>query len=252
MTQQRIDKLLVTLGHVGSRTLSQRVIEAGQVDVYQTGHWHTVKKISQKFPADTKFRLAEGAEQRYVSRAGLKLEHALDTTGLDITGFNVFDVGQSTGGFTDCVLQRGCARVTGVDVGQAQIVEKLRTDTRVRVFEGINARDLVPSQLGESEETFDLVVMDVSFISQTLILPQLPIFLKPGGHLLSLVKPQFEVGPEGIGKGGLVKDARLVPAVEARVRETLHAAGLIVQTFFASNIRGGDGNQEFFIFARKR
>jgi 23S rRNA (cytidine1920-2'-O)/16S rRNA (cytidine1409-2'-O)-methyltransferase len=158
-------------------------------------------------------------------------------------------VGQSTGGFTDCLLQHGAARVTGVDVGRGQLHEKLRRDPRVVAIEKLNARELTAQQVGGD---FDLVTGDLSFISLTLVLPALVPLLKPGGHLLMLAKPQFELQPGQVGKGGLVRDPALHQQVEQRLRDACASLGLAVTGWFDSPIAGGDGNREFFIHAQPR
>jgi 23S rRNA (cytidine1920-2'-O)/16S rRNA (cytidine1409-2'-O)-methyltransferase len=194
---------------------------------------------------------------------------------LNVAGLQCLDVGQSTGGFTDCLLQQGAAFVVGVDVGSAQLHPKLRADPRVLCVEGINARaldaaDLVAAyedstgadgqfdieegedtQAGDFEPEFDLIVADLSFISQTLVLPAVVPLLKAGGTLLTLVKPQFELQPGQVGKGGIVKDAAMYVVVEQRLREACAELGLTVTAWFDSPIAGGDGNREFFIAARK-
>lgn len=247
MTEERADKLLVTLGHARSRTLAQRMIEAGHVEVLQAGLFLKVKKTSVKLATDAQFRIVLGKEQRFVSRAGLKLEGALEKVALNVDGLHALDVGQSTGGFTDCLLQKGCVSVVGVDVGHDQLDKTLREDPRVMCLEGINARKIKPALF---QRQFDVVVMDVSFISQTLILPQLAPLLLPSGHLLSLVKPQFEVGSEGIAKGGLVKDVSLYEHVQQKIGHCLRTEGFDVLNFFESSIQGGDGNREFFVHAK--
>jgi 23S rRNA (cytidine1920-2'-O)/16S rRNA (cytidine1409-2'-O)-methyltransferase len=161
-------------------------------------------------------------------------------------GTRCLDVGQSTGGFTDCLLAHGAARVIGVDVGHGQLHDKLRHDPRVVAIEKLNARELTAEQVGGD---FDLVVADLSFISLTLVLPALVPLLAPGGVLLLLVKPQFELQPGRIGKGGLVKDERDHAEVEQRLRWACANTGLAVRDWFASAIAGGDGNREFFIHA---
>jgi Predicted rRNA methylase len=166
-----------------------------------------------------------------------------------VSGWTCLDVGQSTGGFTDCLLQHGAARVTGVDVGHGQLHDKLRHDPRVRVFEKRNARAL---QAGEVGSGFDLVTGDLSFISLTLVLPALVPLLAPGGRLLMLAKPQFELQPAQLGKGGLVRDPALYPVVEQRLRECCASLGLEVVGWFDSPIAGGDGNREFFLHACPR
>lgn len=249
---KRLDVLLVERGLASSRSQAQALIEADQVQWRQADRWRTAIKASVKLEPDCELRAELGEAQRYASRGGLKLAGALERTGINPEGVIALDVGQSTGGFTDCLLQAGAATVVGVDVGREQLVPRLREDPRVVFYEGINAREL-PSQelLVQAPGGFDMLVMDVSFISQTLILPGLPQLLKPGGHLLSLVKPQFEVGKAGIGKGGIVRDVSLYRKVEADLRELCGQLGLEVQDYFPSPITGGDGNREFFIQARK-
>ncbi len=247
---ERLDKILVVKGLAQTRTQAQRLIDAGRVSARLSGTWQVVRKPGLKIPADTELQAQPGEEERYASRGGLKLWGALERTGVSVAGQVVLDVGQSTGGFTDCVLQAGAAKVVGVDVGRDQLNPVLRRDPRVVCLEGINARDLpADTLLKEAPEGFDRVVMDVSFISQTLILPGLPTLMKPGAHLLSLVKPQFEVGRDGIGKGGIVRDPQRYTDVEARICAACEEVGLAVRDYFDSPIKGGDGNREFFVSA---
>jgi TlyA family rRNA methyltransferase/putative hemolysin len=198
------------------------------------------------------FRVTNDEELRWVSRAGLKLEGALKQIDLDVSGLTCLDVGQSTGGFTDVLLSQGASRVVGVEVGHGQIHEKLKTDERVVVLENVNARELDDSPLREHApaEGFDLIVADLSFIALSKIVPHLAPWLKPGGQVLMLIKPQFEVGKDHVGKGGVVKD----PAQHARARDMVRRActdlGWTVHKGFASSIAGGDGNLEFFIWAQ--
>ncbi|RYF69852.1 MAG: TlyA family RNA methyltransferase, partial [Comamonadaceae bacterium] len=160
------------------------------------------------------------------------------------------DIGQSTGGFTDCLLQQGAAHVVGVDVGHGQLHERIRADARVTAIEKVNARALEVADLVDVERTdFDLIVGDLSFISQTLVLPAVVPFLAEAGHLLMLVKPQFELQPGQVGKGGIVRDAAMYAVVETRLREACASLGLQVLRWFDSPIEGGDGNREFFIHA---
>jgi 23S rRNA (cytidine1920-2'-O)/16S rRNA (cytidine1409-2'-O)-methyltransferase len=169
---------------------------------------------------------------------------------VDAVGKLCLDVGQSTGGFTDCLLQRGATKVVGVDVGHGQLHARLREDERVEAIEGVNARALSPDDLGEDGESrFDLVVGDLSFISLTLVLPAVVPFLAADGHLLMLVKPQFELQPGQVGKGGIVRDEAMYAVVEKRLRDACEALALRVLQWFDSPIAGGDGNREFFIHA---
>jgi 23S rRNA (cytidine1920-2'-O)/16S rRNA (cytidine1409-2'-O)-methyltransferase len=250
----RADQLLVERGLAASRAQAQRLIAAG-VEWQQGGGWRRVAKNGDEVPDAAGLRLLDASEARYVSRGGLKLEGALQHTGLDVRGWTCLDVGQSTGGFTDCLLQAGAARVVGLDVGQGQLHGRLRSDARVTCIEQLNARDVraVAAALEPVAPAggFDLLVGDLSFISQTLVLPAVVPWLKPGGVLLMLVKPQFELQPGQVGKGGIVRDAALYPQVEQRLRAACAELGLQVRAWFDSPIAGGDGNREFFIHASK-
>jgi 23S rRNA (cytidine1920-2'-O)/16S rRNA (cytidine1409-2'-O)-methyltransferase len=238
--RERVDRLLVERGLAPTRTRAQALVMAGRVLVGE----RRVEKASETFPPDAPLRVRGGDDPaaRYVGRGGLKLEKALEEFQLSPAGFVCLDVGASTGGFTDCLLQRGAARVVAVDVGHNQIDWRLRTDPRVEVREGVNARHLGP---GDFAERFDLITMDVSFISATKVLPALAGLLKEGGRVVVLVKPQFEVGKGEVGKGGVVRD----PAQHARVVEEVNAAaaalGLRVAGVTDSPITGADGNKEF-------
>jgi 23S rRNA (cytidine1920-2'-O)/16S rRNA (cytidine1409-2'-O)-methyltransferase len=248
----RADQLLVERGLAASRSQAQRLITAG-VRWRAAGHWKPVAKNGDELPASAELELLDTAEARFVSRGGLKLEGALVHTGLDVRGLRALDVGQSTGGFTDCLLQRGAAQVVGVDVGSGQLNPRLRGDPRVIAIEHCNARELRVQRLREAggESPFDLIVGDLSFISQTLVWPALVPLLSAGGHGLMLVKPQFELQPEHIGKGGLVRDAASYALVRERITGALQGLDLEVRDYFDSPIAGGDGNREFFVFIRK-
>ena len=241
---QRADQLLVDQGLAPSRTAAQRMIGAGRVS-WDEG---VIVKAAQELPPDARLAVADSDEDRYVSRGGLKLSGALARTGIEVRGRVCLDVGQSTGGFTDCLLQAGAARVVGVDVGHGQLHARLRSDPRVTCLEGVNGRALDEADL--PERRFDLIVADLSFISLALVLPQLPARLNDDGCMILLVKPQFEVGAENIGRGGIVRDPSLYPQVEGRLRQAAQAAGLRVLDYFASPITGGDGNREFFLWTR--
>ena len=321
----RADQLLVHRGLASTRAQAQRLIASG-VQWLKLGHHHTAQgamsgaeigaasssgstlywqrivKNGDILPDDAQIELLNDAEARYVSRGGLKLEGALQTLGLSVKGSTCLDVGQSTGGFTDCLLQQGAARVVGVDVGFGQLHDKLRSDERVLCFERVNARepgviaaeiakllsgeeDLDADLDGDSEfdedayenaevtpksiavksintpvstlfepdfvAEFDFIVGDLSFISQTLVLPAIAPLLKPDGCLVMLVKPQFELNFGQVGKGGIVREAALYAQVEKRVREAYAEQGLTVHAWLESPIQGGDGNREFFIHASK-
>lgn len=329
----RADVLLVEAGHAATRSQAQRLIAAGvQWRPMPLAPWTKVAKNGDEIPAGAEVQLLNAAEARYISRGGLKLEGALAATGIAVTGLRCLDVGQSTGGFTDCLLQAGAAQVIGVDVGHSQLHERLRSDLRVVCVEGLNARAMTAeslvqacedalSEVVEEEEdndtlpqapyawmrnggmvdeeyddsddakekdiesfkseraakakaraegtqpvrrrrkegteqtditpAFDFITGDVSFISLTLILPTLVPLLKDGAPLLMLVKPQFELQPGQIGKGGIVRDPALYQQVEDRIRASCAEVGLTVTGWHDSAIEGGDGNHEFFVQAHK-
>jgi len=255
----RIDQLLVQRGLAGTRSQAQRLIADG-VRWRVGGDWRLVTKNGDDVAPDAEIELLDDKQARYVSRGGLKLEGALAHCRLSVADSLCLDLGQSTGGFTDCLLQAGARHVVGVDVGRVQLDLRLRGDARVGCLEQVNARyltmdDIRPGlPLAEGEEAFggfDLIVGDLAFISQTLVLPAAAPLLKPGGFVLMLVKPQFELQPGQVGKGGIVTDPSLYAVVEKRVRAAHEALGLRVQDYFASSIPGGDGNQEFFIHSTR-
>ena len=329
----RADVFLVEGGYAATRSQAQRLIAAGvQWRLSPGAPWQKVNKNGDDIPAIAEVELLDAAEAKYLSRGGLKLEGALAAAGLDVTGLRCLDVGQSTGGFTDCLLQHGAAQVVGVDVGHDQVHERLRSDPRVICVEGLNARAMTPGALQqecelvlseiveevEDNETqpeapyswmrngglvddayddsddakdkdierfkseraariearaagtlpverrrraecanvdttplFDMVTGDLSFISLTLVLPALVPLLAPEGVLLMLVKPQFELQPGQVGKGGIVRDPALYAVVEKRIRDCCAEQGLQVQAWLDSPISGGDGNREFFVLARR-
>lgn len=251
---QRLDQLIVTRGLITSRTRAQRLIKHGRVFLADDNgqRLKALTRPGEKLPEDALLDIEPDEEERYVSRAGLKLEGLLDITALDISGMTLLDIGQSTGGFTDCALQRGAARVIGIEVGHDQLDASLRQDPRVICMEGINARDLPHEAiLAHAPEGISGAMMDVSFISQTLILPSLTPLLPEGGHLLTLVKPQFELTREAINSKGLVRDPALYAEVERRIRGCCNALGLDIQCWHDSPIKGGDGNREFILHTVK-
>lgn len=327
----RADVFLVDHGHATTRSQAQRLIASGvEWRLTPLAPWKKVAKNGDEIPAGAELKLLDDAEVKYISRGGLKLEGALNATGLKVDGLRCLDVGQCTGGFTDCLLQRGAAQVIGVDVGQGQLHDRLREDVRVICVEGVNARfmtaailedaceEVISERWEEQEDNdtlpqapyawmrnggqideeyddsrdakdsdieafkaeraakakaraegtvpterrrkaeyadvnitpeFDFVTGDVSFISLTLVLPAVVRMLKPHGHLLMLVKPQFELQPGQVGKGGIVRDPALFKEVQARVRTCLAELGLEVKAWMDSAIEGGDGNHEFFVHA---
>ncbi|QNP49924.1 TlyA family RNA methyltransferase [Diaphorobacter aerolatus] len=330
----RADVYLVDKGHAATRSQAQRLIGAGVQWRLAPGlPWQKVAKNGDDIPEMAEVELLDAAEARYISRGGLKLEGALAVTGFKVSGLRCLDVGQSTGGFTDCLLQQGAAQVIGVDVGNAQLHERLRSDPRVVCVEGLNARSMTAESLrdaceaalseiveeAEDNETqptapyawmrnggmvdedyddsddakeqevedfkaeraararakvdgsmpvqhrrregtqdvditpvFDFITGDVSFISLTLILPALVPLMHADARLLMLVKPQFELQPGQVGKGGIVRDKALYAEVEQRIRDCCKDVGLEVLQWLDSPIDGGDGNHEFFVFAKKK
>ena len=330
----RADVFLVDAGLAATRSQAQRLIAAGvRFRAFAHAPWVSVAKNGDDIPKGAEVELLNADEAKYISRGGLKLEGALRAVGLDVNGMRCLDVGQSTGGFTDCLLQAGAAQVVGVDVGHGQLHERLRADVRVVGIEGLNARGmtadtllaaaeealtetvevddedndtqptapyawmrnggLVDDDYDDSDDakeqevedfkseraakakaraegkapvkrlrragfeqvelpaSFDLVTGDLSFISQTLVLPALVPLLTAGGQLLMLVKPQFELQPGQVGKGGIVRDAALYAEVEQRIRACLAELNMTVLQWLDSPIEGGDGNREFFVHAQR-
>jgi 23S rRNA (cytidine1920-2'-O)/16S rRNA (cytidine1409-2'-O)-methyltransferase len=242
----RIDKLLVDRGLAESRTKAQALVMAGVVLADE----QRVNKPSDTVAADAQIRLKGGGDptSRYVGRGGLKLETALRDFELDVEGLICLDVGASTGGFTDCLLQHGARQVIALDVGHNQIDYRLRTDPRVEVREGVNARYLQPRDFKVS---FALVVMDVSFISATKIMPAIVPLLQEAGRLITLIKPQFEVGRGEVGKGGIVRDPEKHARVIAEVNHAAKELGLQLKKVIESPIHGADGNVEFLALYEK-
>ena len=240
MPKPRLDQLLVDRGLAESRERAKALILAGSVSV----NGQRADKPGHAVAADARVELA--ARQQYVSRGGFKLAGALDHWGIAVAGLICFDAGASTGGFTDCLLQRGAAKVYAFDVGHGQLDWRLRNDPRVVCRESVNLRH--PEAVGPVEP-IDLAVCDVSFISATLILPTLAALLAPAGAMIVLVKPQFEVGREEVGKGGIVRDPVLHAAACLRVREAAERLGFGKTDLIASPILGAEGNQEFLLHA---
>jgi len=276
----RADLFLVEHGFATTRSQAQRLIGSGVrwrvvVDEAEVAApWKRVAKNGDEIPDAAEVEVLDNTEAKYISRGGLKLEGALKATGLDVTGLRCLDVGQSTGGFTDCLLQHGAVQVVGVDVGHGQLHPSMRDDDRVVCLEGINARSLTAADLvsayaqscssdddtdadrdaeneADMDPVFDFLTGDLSFISLTLVLPAVVRLLKAEGHLLMLVKPQFELQPGQIGKGGIVRDAVHFEFVEKRLRDCCAELGVDVLGWMASSIEGGDGNREFFIHGKK-
>jgi 23S rRNA (cytidine1920-2'-O)/16S rRNA (cytidine1409-2'-O)-methyltransferase len=242
----RLDKLLLDRGLAASRERAQALILAGKVLVND----QKIEKPGTSVDPGSNLRLL-GEDLKYVSRGGLKLEKSLDHWHIDVTGKVCLDVGVSTGGFTDCLLQRGAARVIAVDTGHGQIDFRLRQDPRVRLLEKTNARYLTAGQIGEA---VDFIAIDVSFISAALILPAVleAVFPQPreGRNIVVLVKPQFEAGREHVGKGGIVRDQAAQLAAVEKVRHALIAASCTATDVIDSPILGAEGNREFLLLGR--
>jgi 23S rRNA (cytidine1920-2'-O)/16S rRNA (cytidine1409-2'-O)-methyltransferase len=245
----RLDKLLVERSLAPSRERAQALILAGKILV----NGQKLEKSGASVNSDAEIRLL-GEDLKYVSRGGLKLEHALAHWKINVAGKTCLDVGASTGGFTDCLLQQGASRVIAVDTGHGQIAFQLRKDPRVRLLEKTNARYLTAEQLGELA---DLIVMDVSFISATLVLPATIAAAFPPGatarcgrELIVLVKPQFEAGRENVGKGGIVRDPEIQQQAVEKVRAAVQSLGAISTDVIDSPILGAEGNREFLLDAK--
>jgi 23S rRNA (cytidine1920-2'-O)/16S rRNA (cytidine1409-2'-O)-methyltransferase len=240
MKRERIDKLLVERGLAQSRTKAQALVMAGVVLVDE----QLVHKPSESFLPEAKIRIkdADDPASRYVGRGGLKLEAALREFQIDVAGLTCLDVGASTGGFTDCLLQNGAVKVVAVDVGHNQLAWKLRSDSRVELREGVNARYLKSEDF---DGRFDLATIDVAFISATMILPAVIPLLTRQGRIITLIKPQFEVGKGEVGKGGIVTDPSQHERVVDEVNRAAKELGLRVCGTIESPIHGADGNVEF-------
>jgi 23S rRNA (cytidine1920-2'-O)/16S rRNA (cytidine1409-2'-O)-methyltransferase len=245
----RLDKLILQRGLAPSRERAQALVLAGRVLVNE----QKVAKAGANVDEEAAIRIL-GDDMPYVSRGGLKLAKAIEHWQIDVRSKVCMDVGTSTGGFTDCLLQNGAVEVIAVDTGYGQIDAKLRADPRVRLLEKTNARYLTPEQLwpdASKRQPISLVAMDVSFISATLVLPAVVVCVKPGGafELAVLVKPQFEVGRENIGKGGIVRDAEAQQMAVERVKAAVQGLGGREIEVIESPILGMEGNREFLLHA---
>jgi 23S rRNA (cytidine1920-2'-O)/16S rRNA (cytidine1409-2'-O)-methyltransferase len=239
----RLDQLLVAKGLFVSREQAQRAVMAGAVKV----DTRIAGKPSQLLDPDAAITLKPG--RKYVGRGALKLEGALDHFKIDVRGKVALDIGASTGGFTDCLLQRGAAKVYAVDVGHGQLDWKLRNDPRVTALEKLNARFLSREHI---PELVDLSVIDVAFISLTLILPNAFDLVTPGGAILALIKPQFELQRADVGRGGIVRDPELHQRAQDKIVQFVTHLGHLVAGIVPSAVKGADGNQEFFACLRKQ
>ena len=236
----RLDRLIVERGLAESREKAQALIMAGEVRL----NGQKAAKPGQPVDADCVIEML--SRPPYVSRGGYKLAGAIQQFGLNLAGLICVDIGSSTGGFTDVMLQNGAARVHAVDVGAGQLDWKLRTDARVVMHEGVNAREVTPAEIGEA---VDFLSCDVSFISVTLILPAIISLLRPAGQMVILIKPQFEVGRGQVGKGGIVRDPLLHQAACERVDRAVQDCGFQTDVM-ESPISGAEGNKEFLLYAR--
>jgi len=241
--KRRLDRLLVERGLFESRERAQGLILAGQVLVND----QKIDKAGALVSEDAEIRIL-GEQMPYVGRGGLKLEAALREFKIEVSGKSALDVGASTGGFTDCLLQHGCQKVYAVDVGYGQLAWKLRQDPRVVAIDRVNIRDIDPALV---PERVDIAVIDVSFISLDKVIPSAVQFLKPGSDIIALIKPQFEVGRALVGKGGIVRDEAARAAAVEKVVAFFKEAGLDVKGVIPSPITGQDGNVEFLIHAVK-
>jgi 23S rRNA (cytidine1920-2'-O)/16S rRNA (cytidine1409-2'-O)-methyltransferase len=240
--KQRADLTLLALGLAPSRERARALILAGQVFAGD----RRIDKAGDLIAEGTALRV-RGEDHPYVSRGGVKLAGALDAFGIDPAGVTAADIGASTGGFTDCLLQRGAARVYAIDVGYGQLHDKLRRDSRVVVMERVNARYLTPQSLPEQ---VDWIVIDASFIGLGKLLPAARTLLRDGGRVVALIKPQFEVGRESVGKGGVVRDAAARSGAIEGVIEGVKALGLTVEGQADSVLSGPEGNLEHFVSLR--
>lgn len=246
---------MVERGLAKSRTFAQDLIRNGNVQVQLNTKFKIITKPSTLVEIESEIKIHNESELlKYVSRGGLKLEGALSYVGLSVQGLSCMDIGLSTGGFTDCLLQAGAGSVVGIDVGRHQLDPRLLSNTKLKALDQVNARSMSNNESLKKltpSEGFDVVVMDVSFISIELIFAEIHKILNKNGCLLSLVKPQFEVGPENLNKSGVVKNELLFQAVQQKIIQKLSELEFSVVSYFPSSIEGKDGNKEFFVFAKK-
>lgn len=254
-SRKRLDVGLVEMGFVETRSKAQQLIQSGSVEVETSSGWIPVKvasfDVSNHSPHQ--LRIKQSPLLQFVSRGGVKLDLALRHVGLSVIDFRVLDLGQSTGGFTDCVLQNGAKMVIGVEVGSGQLHKKLKSEPRVVSFENLHAAELAdtPAFLRTVEKPVDFIVADVSFISLTKVLKSALEYLKPGGFVLALVKPQFELDRQALNSKGIVKDSSRFLEVENKIKAFMLENKMNVLDYFQSELVGQDGNQEFFIYAQK-
>lgn len=244
----RLDQFLVQHKQIESRTKAQDLIAQGLVSLKNKILTKPSFDVTEKMYSE--IAIAENNLSQFVSRAGFKLAGALDHVGQDVSGLKVLDVGQSTGGFTDVLLQRQAKHVTGLDVGSVQLHEKIKSDSRVTYYENLNVKDIPSHKL--ASEQFDGIVCDVSFISLTKVVSFFEPLLKPQGFFLLLVKPQFECGPQALDKNGIVSDAKVYETIKTEITALCEKVFQSECVYFESSITGKDGNKEFFIYGRKK
>ena len=254
----RLDVALTQLKLAPSRSKAQELIRSGSVEVFVKNQWQTIDDVSFSVDVDVDnlvnnvvIRIKPNEILKYVSRGGLKLQGALEHCALNVKGLICLDVGQSTGGFTDCLLAYGAQKVIGLDVGHDQLHSSLAKDPRVISFSGVNIRDA--EQVANLKIEFDkiqLCVVDVSFISLKMVFPELRRWLPAGALVLALVKPQFELEAKDLNKNGIVKDDLLLHGVKAKISDLALENGLKILDYFVCDIKGQDGNQEFFLYAK--
>lgn len=252
--KKRIDSALVEWGFFESRNKAQSAIEEGLIFFKNQKISKSNQEIEFSEESKNQITVESGQSNKYVSRGGIKMEGALSKVNLNVKGLRVLDVGISTGGFSDCLLQNGAREIVGIDVGHKQIHPSLLENKNLYVYEGAHAKNLSLDffkKEGLGHE-FDLIVCDVSFISIKNILSYVAPFLKTEAYALFLVKPQFELAKEDLGKGGVVKDNSHFQKVEKLIRSLFEESNFMVLDYFSSPITGSDGNQEFFIYAQKK
>lgn len=252
----RADVALVARGLARSRTLARRLIEAGAVLTDAQGGEVPVQRASQPIYPDQTLRVLESDTDRYVSRGGNKLEAALEAAGIDCHDLDALDVGMSTGGFTHCLLMRGVRQVVGVEVGHSQLADLLQRDPRVRCLEHTHIREVGLPQLrlpdgNEATDGFALIVVDLSFIAASQLLAHLATLARPGGRLVCLIKPQFELGPDARNRQGIVRQGADLAGLRQRVMKAAEQAGWQFDDWLPCAITGGDGNQEYFLIATR-
>lgn len=249
----RLDQWITSKGLAPSRSKAKELIEAGAVFIRRGQEWIALTSPSHKVHEEDEIKIEESPVLKYVSRGGLKLEGALEDFTVSVKGLRVFDVGQSTGGFTDCLLQHGAKAILGIDVGHDQLHEKLRNHPQVLSYEGVHISDLKEHDevMGGLAQGFDLCVVDVSFISVLRVFEALRDLPFKNFQVLALIKPQFEVGKSALNKAGVVKDPKLLQETLVRASEGIQDLGFEVKGLKPSRIKGADGNQEYWCLALK-